>query len=123
MSLFQGLSEFIDPCCLPATDKTAPKNAPKIFLKIFQYSIDYNIVSAIIKIRKAKEDKAMTKAEIKNKFEEIASKKVFLEMYEEEAEEIFDEWNNLIPEAEKSGMTHSEISEIWETTKWGSFRG
>ena len=65
----------------------------------------------------------MTKAEIKNKFEEIASKKVFLEMNEEEAEEIFDEWNNLIPEAEKSGMAHSEISEIWETTKWGSFRG
>lgn len=59
MSLFQGLSEFIDPRCLPFTDKTAPKTAPKNFLKIFPYSIDCNIVSAIMKIRKAKEDRAM----------------------------------------------------------------
>ena len=66
MSLFQGLLGFIDPRCLPATDKTAPKTAPKILLKKFKYSIAYNIVCAIMKIRKAKEDKAMKTIRVGN---------------------------------------------------------
>ena len=65
----------------------------------------------------------MEKNEIRARLEEIAPKKMFFDKSDEEAEEIFEEWNNLVPEAENTGMTHSEISEIWETTKWGSFRG
>lgn len=65
----------------------------------------------------------MKKNEIRSKLEETASKKIFFDKYDEEAEEIFEEWNNLVTEAENVGMTHTEISEIWEANTWGSFRG
>lgn len=58
--------------------------------------------------------------EILKALEECAERKAFLTLeHEEEANQVFNDWNNLVPKAEKVGITHKEMVKIWNNTEWG----
>ena len=61
-------------------------------------------------------------ADIRNRLEKIAEQKAFYNPdYEYEAKNIIDEWNKLVPAAEKSGISHEEIKDIWDVVEWGEY--
>lgn len=67
----------------------------------------------------------MAKEEIKNQLEELANKKGFLWGFgvgdDSENRVLLDEWNKLVPEAEKQGITHKEMNTIFNSVKWSQF--
>ena len=52
----------------------------------------------------------------------IAERKAFFDSdYEEDVNNIIEEWNKLVPVASKSGISHDEMVSIWEGVEWGEY--
>ena len=57
----------------------------------------------------------MTKAEMIEKLRNLAwQKNQYEPEYLDELDEIYDKWNELVPVAEKLGISHKEMKAIWK---------
>lgn len=49
----------------------------------------------------------------------IATKKQFISMDDyEEYNELYNRWNAYVPKAEKAGVKHSQMNDIWNSYRW-----